>query len=296
MLTNTLYFSAAALLASLNIIKADSLEFSLLTVRSATVLQFSGVMLDTDNVNDGYFPVAAGGTSYDKYVVDDEGRLVANSSYYWGLIPDTDGEYGATTDSSNAITGFSILDGYLQSSEGYSFIAVPDDTAWYLYSENALGNNSNTTDNLGVALLCSTTEGLSYSFEPSNSSNTTTTTTTSSSDTATTSSSETTTLAPYENTTTTYSSAPYENTTTTYSSAPYENTTTTYSSATSDITTTASIDTSGMTTAPETATDTTTATSSSSSAANSVTSENIAAAFDKGSLSLIVMGLAGLFL
>ncbi|KAL6928947.1 hypothetical protein ACO0SA_002281 [Hanseniaspora valbyensis] len=288
MLSNTFFLSAAAMLALLNIIKADSLEFSLLTVRSATVLQFSGVMLDTDNATDGYYPVAAGGTSYDKYVVDDEGRLVANSSYYWGLIPDTDGQYGATTDSANAITGFSILDGYLQSSKGYAFIAVPDETAWYLYSENALGDNSNTTDNLGVALLCSTTEGLSYSFEPSSSSNSTTTTTTSSS--------ETTTLAPYENTTTTYSSAPYENTTTTYSSAPYENTTTTYSSDTSDITTTASIETSGMTTAPETATETATTSSSSSSATNTVTSENIAASFDRGSLSLIVMGLAGLFL
>ncbi|KAL6928946.1 hypothetical protein ACO0SA_002280 [Hanseniaspora valbyensis] len=260
MLSNTLYLSAAALLASLAISKADSQEFSLISIRSGSVLQYASVVLNVDGATDGYYPVRVGGKSYDDYVVDDEGRLVANGTYYWGLIPDTDGQYGATTDSANAITGFSIKDGNLASADGYAFVAVPDGTAWDLYSENADGTNGNTNNNLGLALAAYTTSGFASDFDPSESSDSTTTATTTTSTSAsetTTSAAETTTVAPADNSTST--------------TAAYYNSTTVSTSAT--------------------------ATSSAANITNTVTSENNAvAAFGKGSFSLMAMGLAGLFL
>ena len=215
MLSNTLYLSAAALLASLAISKADSQEFGLISIRSGSVLQYASVVLNIDGATDGYYPVRVGGKSYDDYVVDDEGRLVANGTYYWGLIPDTDGQYGATTDSANAITGFSIKDGNLASADGYAFVAVPDGTAWDLYSENAAGTNGNTNNNLGLALAAYTTSGFASDFDPSESSDSTTSATTSASETAT--ASETTTVAPADNSTTT--TAAYYNSTTVSTSA-----------------------------------------------------------------------------
>ncbi|KAL6928948.1 hypothetical protein ACO0SA_002282 [Hanseniaspora valbyensis] len=292
MLSSTLYLSSVALLASLVTIKADSQEFGLISIRSGSALQYAGITLNIDGATDGYYPVRVGGRSYETYVVDDEGRLVANSTYYWGLIPDTDGQYGATTDSANAITGFSIEDGNLASADGYAFVAVPDGTAWDLYSENADGNNGNTNNNLGLALAAYTTSGFASDFEPSVSTDSSNTTTSETSSTY-----ETTTLAPSENTTTTISSA------TDSSSSSTSATVVGTSSIVADFDSSSSVSTASnatqttaTSTASSTATSSSNTTTNSTSSATTTNSKNAANINNKGSISLLAMGLVGLFL
>ena len=295
MLSNTLYLSSIALLASLAISKADSQEFGIISIRSGSALQYAGITLNIDGATDGYYPVRVGGRSYETYVVDDEGRLVANSTYYWGLIPDTDGQYGATTDSANAITGFSIKDGNLASADGYAFVAVPDGTAWDLYSENAVGTNGNTNNNLGLALAAYTTSGFASDFEPSVSTDSSSSNTTSS---ETSSTYETTTLAPSENTTTTISSA-----TDSSSSASTSATVVGTSSIVADFDSSSSVSTTAnatqttaTSTASSTATSSSNTTTNSTSSATTTNSKNAANINNKGSISLLAMGLVGLFL
>ncbi|OBA24962.1 hypothetical protein HANVADRAFT_54208 [Hanseniaspora valbyensis NRRL Y-1626] len=290
MLSSTLYLSSIAVLASLVTIKADSQEFGLISIRSGSALQYAGITLNIDGATDGYYPVRVGGRSYETYVVDDEGRLVANSTYYWGLIPDTDGQYGATTDSANAITGFSIEDGNLASADGYAFVAVPDGTAWDLYSANAVGNNGNTNNNVGLALAAYTTSGFASDFEPSVSTDSSSSNTTTS---ETSSTYETTTLAPSENTTTTISSA------TDSSSGSTSATVIGTSSIAADFDSSSSFSTASnatQTTATSTATSSSNTTTNSTSSATTTNSKNAANVNTKGSISLLAMGLVGLFL
>lgn len=273
MLFNKVISTSAALLATVKSIKADSQEFGIISIDSGTALQYSSALIDTDSSTDGYYPISVG-SSYNQpvweYVVDDQGHLVANGTYYWGIIPNSDGQFGVTTDASKAIKGFSIEDGNLASSLGYSFVAVPDGSSWSLYSKNADGNNGNTNNNLFLALAAYTSSGFASDFTPSNTSND------SISNSTTTASSNSTTLAPSLNSSTvaiaTSSVASSQNATVATSSA-----------ATTSIT--SSVAASNQTTANKT-----------SSSTKATHTHKNGAEVVKGSLSLLAMGLAGLFL
>lgn len=273
MLFNKVISASAALLATIKSIKADSQEFGILTIRSGSALQYSSALIDTASSIDGYYSISLG-SSYNQpvweYVVDDQGHLVANGTYYWGIIPDSDGQFGVTTDASKAINGFSIEDGNLASSVGYSFVAVPDGSSWALYSKNADGNNGNTNNNLFVALAAYTSSGFASDFTPSSTSNDSVANSTTSAI------SNTTTLAPSSNSSTVAIA--------TSSIASSQNSTV----ATSSAATTAipsSVAAANQTSANKTA----------SSTKASSTHKN-GAEVVKGSLSLLAMGLAGLFL
>ncbi|KAL6933797.1 hypothetical protein ACO0R3_001575 [Hanseniaspora guilliermondii] len=270
MLFNKVIFTSAALLATIKSIQADSQEFGIVTIDSGTALQYSSTLIDTDSSTDGYYPISVG-SSYNQpvweYVVDDQGHLVANGTYYWGIIPNSDGQYGVTTDASKAIKGFSIEDGALASSLGYYFIAVPDGTSWTLYSKNAEGNNGNTKNNLGLALAAYTSSGFASDFTPSNTSND------SVSNSTTSAMKNSTTLAPSLNSSTVVIA--------TSSIAKSQNS----SVATTSIA--SSVAASNHTSANKT---------SSSSKASSTHSHKNGAEVVRGSLSLLAMGLAGLFL
>lgn len=275
MLFNKVISTSAALLATIKSIQADSQEFGIVTIDSGTALQYSSTLIDTDSSTDGYYPISVG-SSYNQpvweYVVDDQGHLVANGTYYWGIIPNSDGQYGVTTDASKAIKGFSIEDGNLASSLGYYFIAVPDGSSWTLYSKNAEGNNGNTNNNLGLALAAYTSSGFASDFTPSNTSND------SVSNSTTSAMKNSTTLAPSLNSTTVAIA--------TSSIAKSQNS----SVATSSVATTSiasSVAASNQTSANKT---------SSSSKASSTHSHKNGAEVVRGSLSLLAMGLAGLFL
>ena len=155
MISNKVVITSAALFVALQTVNADSQQFAIVSIDSGTSLQYSTALIDTDSANGDYYPISIG-SSYGQptweYVVDEQGHLVANGTYYWGIIPNSDGQYGVTTDASKAIKGFSISDGNLASSLGYYFEAVPNGSAWDLYSKNSNGNNGNNNNNLGLAL------------------------------------------------------------------------------------------------------------------------------------------------
>lgn len=280
MLSNKVVITSAALLAALQNVKADSQEFSIVSIDSGTALQYSTALIDTDSATGDYFPITVG-SAYGKpswvYVVDDQGHLVANGTYYWGIIPNSEGQYGVTTDASKAVEGFSIVDGSIASAQGYSFTAVPDGSSWDLYSTNSDGNNGNTNNNLYLELAAFTSSGgYASDYEPSNSSNDSVGSSTSASKNATT-------LAP---------SSSYNSSTTVIPA--------TSSAAVAAVNTSSVVATSTVASANQTSTANHTtsgnSTSSNSTKSSSTSSHKNGAEVTKGSLSLLAMGLAGLFL
>ena len=279
MLSNKVVITSAALLAALQNVKADSQEFSIVSIDSGTALQYSTALIDTDSATGDYFPITVG-SAYGKpswvYVVDDQGHLVANGTYYWGIIPNSEGQYGVTTDASKAVKGFSIVDGSIASAQGYSFTAVPDGSSWDLYSTNSDGNNGNTNNNLYLELAAFTSSGYASDYEPSNSSNDSVGSSTSASKNATT-------LAP---------SSSYNSSTTVIPA--------TSSAAVAAVNTSSVVATSTVASANQTSTANHTtsgnSTPSNSTKSSSTSSHKNGAEVTKGSLSLLAMGLAGLFL
>lgn len=287
MLSNILLVSAAALLGSLSAVKADSEEFGLISIRSGSALQYASVLINTDNESDGYYPINVGSDSDMnwEYVITDEGHLVANDTYYWAIIPNSDGQYGATKDSSKAVNGFSIADGNLASSKDYSFEAVPDGSSWDLYSQNANGKNGNTASNLGLALACYTTNGFAADYTPGSSSNS--------------SSSNSTSSAADNSTATTLATLATLDNSTATTLAPVDNSTAVPPAV---ITSVRSTSVSGSSTKIISSTtavshnSTANSTSSTTKGSSSSSSQKNGADSTKGSVSLLIMGLAGLFL
>lgn len=272
MLSNKVVITSAALFAALQTVNADSQEFGILSIRSGSSLQYSTALIDTDSANGDYYPITIGSSSGQptwEYVVDEQGHLVANGTYYWGIIPNSDGQYGATTDVSKAIKGFSISGGNLASSLGYYFDAVPNGSTWDLYSKNSDGTNGNTDNNLGLALAAYTSSGFASDYDPSSSSNDSVSNSSSSA------AKNTTTIAPSSS----------------------------HNSSSAAIATTSSAAVAAITTSSGAAVSSTTAkanhtstTANKTSSAASTSSHKNGAEVTKGSLSLLAMGLAGLFL
>lgn len=171
MRSNLLLLPLAALLACLVFpAKADSGNFELMTLRSGSALHFAEILADLNNSEGSYYPLTVGRTLNDTlvYNIDETGHLIANSSLYWTIIPDSEGRYALTANKSQALDGFYIYQGILSLSKNYIFEAVPDGTYWDLYSQNSTGNNGNTVYNLQVSLLAHDSQGFAPDFFPSN--------------------------------------------------------------------------------------------------------------------------------
>lgn len=163
------------------LVKADSPAFEIMTLRSASALHFAEILVDLSDDEDNYYPLTVGRSVNNTlvYYIDDQGHLITNDTYYWAIIPDSEGRYALTANKSQALEGFYISQGMLGLSKGYLFEGVPDGTSWDFYSQNATGNNGNSVYNLEVGLLAHDSQGFAPDYFPANYVNDTTVTTSS---------------------------------------------------------------------------------------------------------------------
>lgn len=140
-------FSAAftvALLSLAKFIAADSESFGLVSIRSGSSLQFSGVY-----AKDGALYL---GTNQ-KYsgVVTDDGKLKFSDNSY--AVAGDDGYLTTTTDASKATTGFAVKNGYLQLNNSEAFYGVQSGSN-YKVAVKSEGDNSQS-----VSLSARSTNG-----------------------------------------------------------------------------------------------------------------------------------------
>ncbi|BAP72331.1 cell wall protein CWP1 [Kluyveromyces marxianus] len=140
-------FSAAftvALLSLAKFIAADSESFGLVSLRSGSPLQFSGVY-----AKDG--ALYLGSNQNFSGVVTDDGKLKFSDNSY--AVAGDDGYLTTTTDASKATTGFAVKNGYLQLNNSEAFYGVQSGSD-YKVAVKSEGSNSQS-----VSLSARSTNG-----------------------------------------------------------------------------------------------------------------------------------------
>ncbi|KAG0667872.1 hypothetical protein C6P43_004399, partial [Kluyveromyces marxianus] len=140
-------FSAAftvALLSLAKFIAADSESFGLVSLRSGSSLQFSGVY-----AKDG--ALYLGSNQNYSGVVTDDGKLKFSDNSY--AVAGDDGYLTTTTDASKATTGFAVKNGYLQLNNSEAFYGVQSGSD-YKVAVKSEGDNSQS-----VSLSARSTNG-----------------------------------------------------------------------------------------------------------------------------------------
>ncbi|QGN16589.1 cell wall protein CWP1 [Kluyveromyces marxianus] len=140
-------FSAAftvALLSLAKFIAADSESFGLVSLRSGSPLQFSGVY-----AKDG--ALYLGSNQNYSGVVTDDGKLKFSDNSY--AVAGDDGYLTTTTDASKATTGFAVKNGYLQLNNSEAFYGVQSGSD-YKVAVKSEGSNSQS-----VSLSARSTNG-----------------------------------------------------------------------------------------------------------------------------------------
>lgn len=137
----------------------DSVQFSLLSIFSGSVLQYASIAPNEDNILQVVTPDHATG------VITDEGFFKINNNTY--VYINEKNQYAVSENKCDAISGFSIRDANINFK--YPFAAHNQSEGWILYSQNQ------SPQDIGIAIAAITKNG---SFAPDFIPNATTVTTT----------------------------------------------------------------------------------------------------------------------
>lgn len=152
---------SVALLALAKMVAADSEEFGLLSIRSGSDLQYLSVYSDNGALKLG------GGSNSLSATVTDDGKLKFDDGKYAVVSDDGSLKEGSESD---ATTGFSIKNSYLNYKTSSGFYAVKDGSS-YIFS------SKQSSDATGIAIRpTSKTGSVVPDFSPSDSNSSTSTT------------------------------------------------------------------------------------------------------------------------
>ncbi|EDO15565.1 hypothetical protein Kpol_1042p26 [Vanderwaltozyma polyspora DSM 70294] len=146
---------SAFLLALSQLVKGDSEQFGLISIRSGSALQYSFVYFDSD---DGKFYVSASSNTTEseslvEAVITDKGRLQLEDGSY--VYVDEDNVLRDTDKKKSADKGFSIIDGHLAYECEENFYVVPEGGK-YVLSVGEVPSNSTA---IGIVLRTADTTG-----------------------------------------------------------------------------------------------------------------------------------------